>query len=130
MHLIGEFFTNVQSDLFIPKSDIIHQLKNNVDGIDGVDVYFISQKNEEAIYRQQYEDEYYIMNNLTGQYVKRTEKVKLYAGENPNIGLDAHGNIYLKTDCQFPVLMGGWEYMNNEGTLVTVADAVTIVFEE
>ena len=124
------FFANIQSDIFIPKSDIIHHLKSNIEGIDSVDLYIISQKNEEAIYKQRYEDEYYVMNNLTGQYVKKVEKVKLHKGENPNLGLDNHGNIYLKTDSQFPVLMGGWEYVNNEDELVTVTDALTVVFEE
>lgn len=128
--LIGEFFTNVQSDIFIPKSDIIHLLKTNVDAIDGVDVYILSQKNEHAIYTQRYTEEYYIMNNLTGQYVKRTQNVKLYDGENPNLGLDSHGNIYLKSDSQFPVLMGGWDYKNSEGELVTITDPLTIIFEE
>lgn len=128
--LIGEFFTNVQSDIFIPKSDIIHLLKTNVDAIDGVDVYILSQKNEHAIYTQRYTEDYYVMNNLTGQYVKRTQNVKLYDGENPNLGLDSHGNIYLKSDSQFPVLMGGWDYKNSEGELVTITDPLTIIFEE
>lgn len=128
--LIGEFFTNVQSDIFIPKSDIIHLLKTNIDAIDGVDVYILSQKNEHAIYTQRYTEDYYIMNNLTGQYVKRTQNVKLYDGENPNLGLDSHGNIYLKSDSQFPVLMGGWDYKNSEGELVTITDPLTIIFEE
>lgn len=128
--LIGEFFTNVQSDIFIPKSDIIHLLKTNIDAIDGVDVYILSQKNEHAIYTQRYTEDYYVMNNLTGQYVKRTQNVKLYDGENPNLGLDSHGNIYLKSDSQFPVLMGGWDYKNSEGELVTITDPLTIIFEE
>lgn len=128
--LIGEFFTNVQSDIFIPKSDIIHLLKTNINAIDGVDVYILSQKNEHAIYTQRYTEDYYVMNNLTGQYVKRTQNVKLYDGENPNLGLDSHGNIYLKSDSQFPVLMGGWDYKNSEGELVTITDPLTIIFEE
>lgn len=128
--LIGEFFTNVQSDIFIPKSDIIHLLKTNIDAIDGVDVYILSQKNEHAIYTQRYTEDYYVMNNLTGQYVKRTQNVKLYDGENPNLGLDNHGNIYLKSDSQFPVLMGGWDYKNSEGELVNITDPLTIIFEE
>lgn len=128
--LIGEFFTNVQSDIFIPKSDIIHLLKSNIDAIDGVDIYILSEKNEHAIYTQHYVEEYYVMNSVTGQYVKRTQNIKLYDGENPNLGLDSHGNIYLKSDSQFPVLMGGWDYKNSEGELVTITDPLTIIFEE
>ena len=31
-------------------------------------------------------------------FIETTENVKLYSGENPNLGLDSHGNIYLKSD--------------------------------
>ena len=132
-HHVGEFFINVESDIFIPKSDIVHLLKSNIEGIDGVDVYFLSQKNEEALYRGSYVDETYVMNNTTGQYIKTAENVKVYPGENPNLGLDAHGNIYLKSDAQFPVLMGGWDYKSTEtdnNTLVTVTDPLIIIFED
>mgnify|MGYP003472715148 FL=1 len=128
--LIGEFFTAIHSDIFIPKSDIIHLLKTKIDGIDSVDVYIMSQKNEEAIYKKQYTEDTYVLNKLTGQYIKKSENVKLYEGENPNLGLDNHGNIWLKSDTQFPVLMGGWQYQNDEGQLVQVSDPLTIIFEE
>ena len=114
--LVGDFFTNIESDIFIPKSDIIHLIKNNIENIDGVDVYILSQRNEEAI--------------ITGQYVENGENVKIYDGENPNLGLDSHGNIWLKSDEQFPVLMGGWDYKNDEGTLVTINDPLIITFED
>ena len=129
-HLIGEFFTNIQSDIFIPKSDIIHTLKNNIEGIDSVDVYILSQKNEEALYKEQYTEDVYVMNNITGQYIKKTENVKVYKGENPNLGLDNHGNIYLTSDSQFPVLMGGWKYYNDENDEVQITDPLTIIFEK
>ena len=136
-HYVGEFFANIQSDWFIPKSDIIHTIKTNVEGVDSVDVYILSQKNEEAIYRGEYTNDIYILNNTTGNYIKKTEKVKVNPGENPNLGLDAHGNILLESELQFPVLMGGWDYNyhdpNNpldDNTLITVNDPLTIVFED
>ena len=136
-HYVGEFFANIQSDWFIPKSDIIHTIKTNVEGVDSVDVYILSQKNEEAIYRGEYTNDIYILNNTTGNYIKKTEKVKVNPGENPNLGLDAHGNIFLESELQFPVLMGGWDYNyhdpNNpldDNTLITVNDPLTIVFED
>lgn len=130
--LIGEFFTDIQSDIFIPKSDIVHLLKSNIEGIDSVDVYIISQKNEEALYTGQYTVDSYILNNLTGQYIKKTENVKLYDGENPNLGLDSHGNIWLESNAKFPVLMGGWDYKSSEddNTLITVVDPLTIIIED
>ena len=130
MHLIGEFFTDVQSDVFIPKSDIIHLIKSNIDGIDSVDVYLLSQRNEEAIYKTEYTEDTYYVDKITGKYIKKTEHVKLYPGENPNLGLDNHGNIWLKNDSHFPVLMGGWKYVNNEGSEVEILDPVSIIFED
>lgn len=128
--LIGDFFTDVQSDLFIPKSDIVHLIKSNIEGVDGVDIYMLSQKNEEAIIKEQYTEDSYEINQLTGTYIKTTKNVKLYPGENPNLGLDIHGNIYLKSDAEFPVLMGNWKYYNNEGAEVDITDPLTIIFEE
>lgn len=114
--LIGDFFTDIDSDIFIPKSDIIQLIKNNIENIDGVDVYILSQRNEEAI--------------MTGTYVEDGENVKVYDGENPNLGLDSHGNIWLKNDSQFPILMGGWDYKNDDGELVTITDPLIITFED
>lgn len=127
---VGDFFTNIESDMFIPKSDIIHAIKNNVEGIDSIDIYLLSQRNEEALYKGQYTDEIYELNKLTGQYIKKTENVKLYPGENPNLGLDAHGNIYLKSDSHFPVIMGNWMYKNVSGEEIHVSDPLTIIFED
>ena len=58
------------------------------------------------------------------------ENVKVYDGENPNLGLDSHGNIWLKNDSQFPILMGGWDYKNDDGELVTITDPLIITFED
>lgn len=128
--IVGDFFANVEFDLFIPKSDLIHAIKSNVDGIDGIDIYFLSQKNEEAINRLEYEKDIYELNNVTGRYIKKSTTVKLYPGENPNLGLDSHGNIYLESDSQFPVIMGGWSYVNDENQTIQINDPLTIIFEE
>lgn len=113
--LVGDFFTNINSDIFIPKSDIIQLIKNNIENIDSVDIYLLSQKNEEAI--------------IKGEYIENGETVKIYDGENPNLGLDSHGNIWLKSDEEFPVLMGGWGYKSDEGQIVKIDDPLIITIE-
>ena len=128
-NLIGEFFGNIQSDLFIPKSDIIHMIKENVKEVDGVEVYFLSERNETAIQKGRYVNIDYKFNPSTGSYTKKSETIYLYKGENPNIGLDEHGNIYLPTDFQFPILQGGWDYLNSENQEVIITDPLTIVFK-
>ena len=127
--LVADFFSNVQSDIFIPKSDIINLLKNNISGLDGVDVYFLSEKNETAIQKRQYIKTDYQFDPSKNKYIKKTKTVYLYDGENPNLGLDEHGNIYLESDEQFPVLMGGWDYLNNNGDEVAIKDPLVIIFE-
>ena len=127
--LVAEFFGDISSDIFIPKSDIIHLLKSNISEIDGVTIYILSEKNEEALKTGRYIDTKYTYDPSTGSYKKTSKEVRLYDGENPNIGLDSHGNIYLQTDEQFPVLMGGWSYKNKDGQEVSIVDPLFITYE-
>lgn len=126
--LVGDFFTNINSDIFIPKSDIVFLLKNNIPNIDSVDVYFLSEKNESAIRTGSYIKKNYKYNPSTNSYDVESELVKVYPGENPNLGLDAHGNIYLNTNNEFPALMGGWYFTNNENQTIT-SQPITITIE-
>jgi len=128
-NLIGEFFGNINSDIFIPKSDIIHLIKSNIDNIDSVNVYFLSEKNETALINRNYVNIIHKYNYHTGTYDTIRENVYLYEGENPNIGLDEHGNILLNDNYSFPVLMGGWSYLNSEKELVSVTDPLIITFK-
>lgn len=127
--LVGGFFGDINSDIFIPKSDIIHLLKNNIDGIDSVDVYFLSERNETALIEKTYTNTIHKYNPNTGTYTTKTEQVYLYDGENPNLGLDEHGNILLNDNYSFPVLMGGWSYLNSENQLVSVTDPLIVTFK-
>lgn len=128
-NLIGEFFGNINSDIFIPKSDIIHLIKSNIDSIDSVNVYFLSEKNETALINRNYVNIIHKYDYNTGTYITKTEDVYLYDGENPNLGLDEHGNILLSDNYSFPVLMGGWSYLNSEKELVSVTDPLIITFK-
>lgn len=127
--LIGEFFSNIQSDIFIPKSDVIQLLKNSIDEIDSVDIYFMSKKNEEAMINGYYNKNNYIYNPSKGTYDLTKETIYIYGDEEPGIGLDEHGNIYLDDNSQFPVIMAGWSYRSTNDTTIAVLDPLTIIFE-
>lgn len=139
--LIGDFFSDLSTDIYIPKSDIIQLLKNNIAEIDGVDVNFLSKRNEEAIINRSYVEEVKIYNPVTNQYDVKYENVAVPGGENPRLGLDEYGNILLLDDKYFPVLMGNWNFNINEGNLdlnnqiveddqqVSVTDPVIIIYE-
>lgn len=128
---IGNFFLDIENDYFIPKSDIIYMLKTNIEEIDGVSIYILSEANETALIKNEYTNEVFTYNISTGRYDIKTEKIYLYDGENPHIGLDTHGNILLNNPNTFPVLMGGWQYISNaeHKQTTTVVDPVTIIFE-
>ena len=128
-NLIGDFFSSLKSDIFIPKSDIIQVLKNNIKEIDSVDVYILSEQNETAMQVGYYIKTNYNYDPTLNIYKKTKEKVYLYDNENPFVGLDEHGNIYLHSDEQFPVLMGGWDYINNVGDQVSITDPLIIVYQ-
>lgn len=126
---VGEFFGNIQSDEYVPKSDIINIIKQEVSEVDGVTCYFLSEANELAQQRRWYDEKITAFDPLYGSYKEKTTRVQLNKGENPMLGLDAHGNILIDKDNQFPVLMGGWDWINSQGQQVTVTDPLTIVYE-
>lgn len=129
-NLLGEFFSNLKSDSFVPKSDIIQLIKNNIEDLDGVDVYILSERNERALRERKYIDYISKQNPITGLVEKKEILVGLYPGENPNLGLDDHGNISINRDEQFPAIMGGWDFISDvDGSTVTVNDPVIIIYE-
>lgn len=125
---VGEFMSNTSSDSYIPKSDIIKVIKDNISGIDGINVYIISEDNEKAIMNGEYIDKTYRYNPSTGTYATRETRIKVYPGDNPSLGLDAHGNILVDKDNQFPVFMGGWQWKTEDGSIVTT-EPITIIYE-
>lgn len=129
--LIGQFMGDINSDTIIAKSDIVHVLKSNIDNIDSVDIYFLSERNEKAIIDGKYTIENYIYNPKTKLYDTKSTTYSVIG--DPGLGLDAHGNIFVESVFQFPVLMGGWQYVSSssafEKQYTTVSDPVIIVFE-
>ena len=129
---VGEFFTNVQNDMFIPKSDIISVIKSASDAIDGVDIYILGEKNEKAIIDKYYINKINTFNISKGMYDIKEEMVYVNDGENPCIGFDEYGNIYLDNNDQFPVLMGGWSFRSSspgeEPQYTTISNPLILVF--
>lgn len=129
---VGNFFCNVNSDVFIPKSDLIEVIKSASSAIDGVDLYFVGEKNEKAIIDKKYTKKNYTFNPSKGRYDIYEETVYVEPGENPGLGFDEYGNIYLDNNDQFPVLMGGWHFRssgaNEMPVYTTVTDPLIVVF--
>lgn len=128
-NVVGEFFCNLEECSFIPKSEIIYILKDKFPDIDSINLYFISEKNETALITKSYTKKTYEYNPVSNTYDINVQNVYLYNDENPNLGLDNHGNIFVDQNEQFPVLMGGWDYKNNNGDLITITDPLIITIE-
>jgi len=126
--LLGDFFGNIKSDVYIPKSDMVHLIKSDIPAVDGVNIYIIGQENEEAKASGRYVKKKYTFNPSTMTYRVTETAVPVKSGTDPQVGFDDHGNILLDSDMDFPVLMGGWRYGSGESA-VMIDDPVQIVFQ-
>lgn len=129
---VGDFFMNIQNDMFIPKSDLVSVIKKASDSIDGVDLYFLGEKNEKAIIDKHYINKTYSYNPSKGNYDIKEEMFYVEDGVNPGIGFDEYGNIYLDNNDQFPVLMGGWQFRSSKQgeapQYTTISNPLILVF--
>lgn len=96
----------------IPKSDFVTLIKN-ITGIDSVDVYFVSKKNED----------YYSKNVSLGLVVN-----------DASLGLDPiHGDIVVGKD-EYPIVRGGWKdrngvYYNEDPMNFDGLNSINIIFD-
>lgn len=118
---LNDYFLNVKRRDKIPKSDII-SLVEGIEGVDSVNVFFVSQENEEAIKKGYYIRKTYKIQPTTpflqeGEGTKKRfiffnkvliqTRIRVKPGEDPNLGLDEFGDITLTHD-QLPIIRGGW----------------------
>jgi len=108
---LNNYFLSINRRDRIPRSDIISMVEN-VDGVDSVNVYFISQENEEAISNGYYYVPVYGVDPLTDQKTLiENKKIVLTAGEDPQLGLDEFGDVKIGPD-DLPIIRGGWQDRN------------------
>tara|TARA_R110002153_G_scaffold12805_2_gene47589 strand:+ start:13299 stop:15155 length:1857 start_codon:yes stop_codon:yes gene_type:complete len=108
---LSTYFIYVNRRDRIPRSDLISIIEN-VDGIDSVNVFFISEKNEKAIRDGFYEVPVYGTDPVTDQRVLiETKKVMITEGEDPQIGLDEFGDVVIGPE-DLAIIRGGWDDRN------------------
>lgn len=106
---ISEYFLDLNRIRRIPKKDIINRL-SNLDGIDSVDIQFVSKKTED--YHREWITKY--ENAKESGEVEGTIK-EAFPEYNPNElrGLDSVlGDIIFESD-EIPIIRGGWYNRNN-----------------
>ena len=108
---LSTYFMTINRRDRIPRSDIISIIEN-VDGVDSVNVFFISAENEKAISDGFYEVPVYGTDPVTDQKVLiENKKVPLAEGEDPQLGLDEFGDVVIGPD-DLAIIRGGWEDRN------------------
>ena len=104
---LDEYFLNVNRRDRIPRSDIISIIEN-VEGVDSVNVFFISEQNEKAIRDGYYFVPVYGTDPVTDQKVLiENKKIVLKTGEDPQLGLDSFGDVIIGND-ELAIIRGGW----------------------
>ena len=107
---LNKYFINISRTDMIPKSDIV-AITESIQGIDSVNVYFISEKNEQAIINGYYMDSYEWINPNTHLRETVQKRVDLNPGEDPRLGLDGFGDIKLSKN-EIAIIKGGWRDRN------------------
>ena len=130
---LNDYFLNIKRRDKIPRSDII-SIVENIDGVDSVNVYFVSEDNETAIRSGYYYVPVYGSDSRTGEKILiENKKINLTSGENPNLGIDEFGDINIEKDVM-ALIRGGW-YDRNEKYYETLPDpykmsALNIFFKD
>jgi len=108
---LSTYFLSINRRDRIPRSDLIGIIEN-VEGVDSVNVFFISERNETAIAEGFYEVPTYGVDPVTEQKVLiETTKVELKADEDPQLGLDSFGDIVIGPE-ELAIIRGGWDDRN------------------
>ena len=138
----ADYFLNLQSStLYIPKSDIITRMMNNLsDIIESFDFDFISET-EESAYASGYYTQYK-QQLINGQYKYIPYIITYEPDSRP--GLDDFGNISLSSELEVPLFHGGFKYypnkdvnnynktksnnINNNNTSIMINETVQVYF--
>ena len=109
---LNDYFLNVNRRDRIPRSDIISILEG-IEGIDSVNVFFVSEENENALRDGFYFVPVYGIDPATDQKVLiENKKIVLAENEDPQLGLDSFGDIKIGNN-EIAIIRGGWFDRNN-----------------
>lgn len=110
-NILNDYFINVNRRDRIPRSDLI-SLIEDIDGIDSVNLFFLSKENEEAIKNRFYFVPVYGTDPATDRRVLiENKKIALEVDEDPQLGLDEFGDIVIGSN-ELAIIRGDWEDRN------------------
>lgn len=109
---LSQYFLTINRRDGVPRSDLVAIIEG-IEGIDSVNVYFISEKNEKAIRDGYYYVPVYGYDSVTQQrIIIENKKILIAAGEDPMLGLDEFGDIKIGEE-DLAIIRGGWYDRND-----------------
>ena len=103
---VTDYLLKVKRRDKIPKSDLITILEG-IDGIDSVNIAFISEKNERAIIDGYYYKNIETFDQVRGIKTVQQVKVQVPANTDPNLGLDDFGDVVIGLN-EMPIFRGAF----------------------
>ncbi len=110
---LNNYFLNINRTESIPKADLITLIRS-INGIDSVDVFFVSEENENAIRNKYYQKKIYQYDQTSKrmEYIT-SRKIMLQPGQDPKLGLNEFGDIVIGKN-ELPLIKGGWYDRNRK----------------
>jgi len=110
---LNEYFLSIRRRDKIPRSDLV-SLIENIDGVDSVNVFFISEENEKAVANGFYTKQVYGFDSVKKRReLIKSKKITIPAGSDPNLGLDEFGDIKIGEN-ELCIIRGGWKDRNKK----------------
>jgi len=129
---ITDYLLKVRRRDKVPKSDLIAMIEA-VEGVDSVNITFISEVNEVAIKNGYYIRKDTSFDAIRGLQTIKETKVTVPSGSDPNLGLDDFGDVKIGLN-EMPVFRGGWyDRFGNyyeDGISSTQYSSVNIIIKE
>jgi hypothetical protein len=108
---LNDYFLTINRRDRVPRSDLI-SLIETIEGIDSVNLFFISEENETAIKNGFYFVPVFGIDPATDQKALiENKKIVLGEDEDPQLGLDEFGDIIIGPN-DLSIIRGGWEDRN------------------
>jgi hypothetical protein len=109
---LNDYFLTVNRRDRVPRSDLIAMIED-IEGVDSVNLFFLSKENEEAIKNGFYFVPVFGIDPATDQKTLiENKKIILKPDEDPQLGLDEFGDIIINSN-DIIVIRGGWSDRNN-----------------
>lgn len=122
-HFMDRIFTKNYSTT-VSKSEMINDIKKNTKSYLRINIFIVSDQNEEARINGYYDKVTY--KNKDGIQKILKERINLLNNENPSLGLSDYGDIEVKELLEVPILGKDVRILSSDMSVKTIPDPITV----